>query len=228
MEYKRHYLLEITENGREFAFERLKESITYLDNLEQIRKLVVEGYGSTKVPGIIRREENEGIKGTIPVGFSSPYLDEGRRLRIPAFIPEKEIIKIITPYEVIEHSWSPRTKCLQALEEVKILAHDMGIKLGVWGSTGLEVYTAVPYTHDDSDLDLLICVNDFNILESFYQSINQVGRKYATKIDLELDLPTGYGVKAAEIFMETEEVLGKSVSDVKLISRKTVMGLFNN
>ena len=42
-------------------------------------------------------------------------------------------------------------------------------------------------------------------------------------MDFELDLPNGYGVKLAEIFMETQTVLGKSLEDVSLLNRKDVM-----
>ena len=42
-------------------------------------------------------------------------------------------------------------------------------------------------------------------------------------MDFELDLPNGYGVKLAEVFMETQTVLGKSLDDINLLSRKDIM-----
>ena len=42
-------------------------------------------------------------------------------------------------------------------------------------------------------------------------------------MDFELDLPNGYGVKLAEVFMDTKTVLGKSLDNVEILHRKDIM-----
>lgn len=228
MKYKRHDLIEITERGRRFAYEQLIESMCCSEYLKEVEKIVVGDEGVAKIPGIIRREENQNNAGTIPIGFSSPDLYEGRRLRIPAFIPGKEVVKIISPYALCEYSLSKRTKVLEVLNEIKLISIEMGIELGVWGSTALEVYTSLPYTNVNSDLDLLMKSKDLETIKNFNKNICIVGKKYGAKIDLEIDLPDGYGIKAAELFMETETVLGKGLFDVKLISKKDIIKMMSD
>ncbi|MEW6624864.1 MAG: malonate decarboxylase holo-[acyl-carrier-protein] synthase [Bacillota bacterium] len=218
---KRHNFVEITDIGRMMAFEYLKAS--YADNLEEVEKLIVSGYDSIKIPGIMRRHEGIAVADRIPVGFSSPYLYLGRRLRIPAFIPEKEIIKIISPYDIAGCDFAIRTKPLQALQELLNAAHNMGITVGIWGSAGLEVYTKLPYTHDKSDLDILMAASDYVAIKEFYEVLKCLGSKHNCTIDLELDLPCGYGVKTAELFIQTQHILAKGIFDVKLIEKSQLI-----
>lgn len=219
---KRHYLVEITAQGRASAFEEL-QTCDPLNNSDLVKSLILEGYDGIQVPGIMRREERGWIKGMVAVGFSSPLRYGQGRLRISTFVPEKEITKVITPYQILEQPIRNRTNCLKALQEVKKLAEKLKIKLGVWGSSGLEVYTGLPYTDKDSDLDLLIRAQEIKVIEEFYFSLLEMGQDYCCKIDAELDLPNGYGVKVAELFMQTEDVLGKSIMEVKLIPKKVIL-----
>ena len=74
MELKRHNLVEISPAGREkcavLYFRHKASSMAY----NFVRKIIVDGFASAQVPGIIRREEERAVPGTIPVGFSSPFL----------------------------------------------------------------------------------------------------------------------------------------------------------
>lgn len=221
---KRHYLVDITEKGRLSAYEQLKTYDPSKTN-HLVKTLILEGYDGIQVPGIMRRVEGTAFKGMVAVGFSSPYrYGKGQgRLRVPAFVPKEEIVKTITPYQVLEKPISGRTSCLKALQEVNELAKNLNINLGVWGSSGLEVYTGLPYTDKDSDLDLLIRGQDFKVIEEFYFSLLAISKKYGCQIDPELDLPNGYGVKLAELFMHTTHVLGKSMKGVDLIPKKTIL-----
>jgi phosphoribosyl-dephospho-CoA transferase len=227
MVYKRHDLIEITKNGRLFAYEQLIKSVGGLEYLKEVEKIVIGEYGVATIPGIIRREESQSFPGQIPIGFSSPMLYEGRRLRIPAFIPENEVARIISPYTLTEYNLSKRMKALEVLYEIKLISIEMGIELGVWGSTALEIYTSLPYVNENSDLDLLMKLKDIDTIEHFKNKICLLGKKYNTKIDLEIDLPNGYGVKGAELFMETQTVLGKGLYDVKLITKKDIIIMIN-
>jgi len=223
LELKRHNLVEITDSGRKKIFSQLQKTYESPIDIELIARIVVEGYGSVKIPGIIRREEMHELNGIVPAGFSSPFLNNGKRLRIPVLIPEEDVVEVVTPYDVLNHGFDERTKCLKALHLIKAAALDMGISLGVWGSACLEVHTGLPYTHEGSDLDLLVGITDFGTIKNFYLFLNRMSRQYEFRIDSELDWPGGYGIQVAELFMDTETVLGKGIRDVKLIPKKEII-----
>lgn len=223
MEFKRHNLVEITRQGREWALEQISRSGNLTGNCGLAKKLIVEGINSIQIPGIIRREENEKIAGSISVGFASPYLLDGNRLRIPAFVPLNEITCIITPYEVIKHKFICRTICLQALAACIKEFEKIDAKLGVWGSAGLEVCTGLPYTHSQSDLDLLITVGEQGCIREINECLGSIEKTYGCRIDAELDLPMEYGVKLKEMFLGTAEVLGKGLTDIKMFSRESII-----
>ncbi len=228
MEIKRHYLVEITDKGRAWAYENLDRKVESRDENE-IKSLIVEGYNGKKIPGIMRRDEDNAALGVVPVGFASPWLHEMRRTRVAAHVPEKEILKVITPYELLKAAIGRtaenpgimvRTKCLRALRRVAILAAEMGIKLGVWGSAALELATELPYTHDHSDLDLLMDSAPVEKINDFLVKSQNIANEEGCKLDLELDVLNGYGIKAVELFMQTDDVLGKSIDEVKLIPKR--------
>jgi len=225
MKLKRHYLVEITDEGREWIYSRVIENGYHLAKEDQIKELIVTGYGLSKVPGIARREESEMVDGTIPIGFASPSLHEDMRLRIPAFVIEEDIVAVITPYEVLQQVYSARTDCLKALNEIRAVADKSDIELGIWGSAGLEVYTGLPYTHDKSDLDLIMGVTDFETMKNFYMTLQRIGERYSCRIDMELDLPNGFGIKFAELLMETKQVLAKGLNNVTLIPKKKILDM---
>jgi len=227
MNFYRHRFIDITDKGRHWAFQQLESCLKY----DKVKKLIIEGYEGIKIPGITRREDAGIVKGAATVGFSSPYLHDGQRLRIAACIPQTEIERIFTPYEVINFAIPERTRCLEALTIVRDIAGEFGVNLGILGSAGLEIYTKLPYTYDGSDLDLLIeakNLNDTNYLKDFYISLKEVGKKNKCNIDLELEFSNGYGIKVAELFMETDMLLGKSINDVKLIPRKSIIQIIND
>ncbi len=228
MEIKRHYLVEITDKGRAWAYENLDRKVEVRDENE-LKSLIVEGYKGKKIPGIMRRDEENVALGVVPVGFASPWLHEMRRTRVAAHVPKEEILKVITPYDLLKSAAGRvtenpgimvRTKCLRALRRVTVTAAEMGLKLGVWGSAALELATELPYTHDHSDLDLLMDSAPIAKIKEFLVQAQNIVQEEGCKLDLELDVLNGYGIKAVELFMQTDDVLGKSIDEVKLIPKR--------
>lgn len=222
---KRHDLLDITDKGRCWASKHLALTGRLDEDLPEAVKLIMEGHDGVKIPGIVRREDYEGIQGTIPVGFSSPFLVDGRRIRVAAFVPPEEVVRTNSPYQVLEADFSSRTPCLRAVAEMKEVAVDMGIKLGVWGSAGLEIYTGLPYTHTASDIDLLIGVAEMNCVLTFAKNALATGQRYGCRVDIEMDLPSGYGINILELLKGTDPILGKSLNGVELIHRSSVLNM---
>lgn len=227
MDIKRHVLLEVSDLGRELAFKWMMGQTCCKGQLEEIKELVVTGLNGTKIPAIVRRKEETAQKDVIAVGFSSPFLNEGNRLRIPGFVPLKEIQNAVHPYEILTKEFSERTNALKALAKIYQIAQKYDMTLGVFGSAALEVYTSLPYTHNESDLDLIIRGAKIEKIERFYRSIKEIGQKYNCKVDLELECQD-YEIKVAELFTDTEHILGKGMDGVQLFTREKVNQWLNS
>lgn len=222
MNMKRHTLVEVSIPGRERIFRELEETYDHVF-YEEFKKLILEGYGSVFVPGIIRRAEKSISEGVISVGFASLNRIDGSRMRIPAYVYSNEVTAFITPFETVKRGFAPRNRCLNMLEHILECAIKKDIEAGVWGSAGLELNTGLPFTDDNSDIDLLVKPAPYKILESFFGEINDLCSRFNSKADVELDLPDFGGVKLAELFMNTGTILSKSINDVKLIRKEDVI-----
>ena len=188
---------------------------------ENFKKLIIQNI----IPGIVRREEIEVTQGDnyysenekVFIGFVYPYTENGRRLRFGSSVPGNKIKKLVTPYEISNFKFATRTPALSALSQIK---HEF--KVGVWGSTSLEIITGLPYTHDRSDLDLIIKNYAPDDLISFLSLCNELESKMGIKIDVEIHLRSGYGINLKEYASESDTLLGKGLRDVVLIDRKSI------
>lgn len=217
---KRHTLLVLTGQGRERAYASLDKQTLESAPKAEIRRLVRDGYGDVKIPGIVRREESlEYLPEMVPVGFVAPVLNNGARIRVPAFVREQDVVRAITPYDALSQGFDLRNACLAALAEAMETARESGVVLGVWGSASMELCTGLTYTHDGSDLDLLVKSAPEHRLRDFLSNLTRLEGKHGVRIDVELDLPNGYGVQLKEMAANVRSVLGKSATAVSLLPR---------
>lgn len=220
---RRHTLLALTDEGRKRAYAGLDQKTKESAPGAEIRRLVRDGYGDVKIPGIVRREESlEYSPDMVPVGFVAPVLNNGVRIRVPAFARERDVVRAITPYDVLSQGFDLRNACLAALAEAVKAAGNSGVVLGVWGSASLELCTGLAYTHDGSDLDLLVKPAPEHRLRDFLSLLAKLEGKHGLRIDVELDLPNGYGVQLKELVTDVGSVLGKSAHAVSLLPRDQV------
>lgn len=222
--YGRHSLAVLSKEERlRISAEILQKSSP--DILSALKELFAfEGAGGTGMPGIVRRSETVR-PGMVPLGFVPLRRHQGQRLRISTFAEEAEIREYITPVRLLHSDFEERTRVLRAAKE--IAAWNEGKDLGVLGSAGLEIFTGLPYTNDDSDLDLLAGARPVGELKELYGRLTALGRRYGFAVDLEVALPDGFGVKVAELFMNTKTLLGKSMREVSLLDRGKVEAMLN-
>ena len=215
---KRHDLVFVSKQGKDKIWQAIAAKYTGLQ-----AKLVDEVLqGEVDIPGFVRRSDEK--TEAIALGFVPHQRIEGNRLRIGAFTSATDIVTVMTPYEVIQRkAFADKTKspCIEEVSRLFALAEVFDLQIGVLGSAALEMVTGLPYTDENSDIDLLIKPAPYNRLLQFYRAA--LASCENMNMDFELDLPNGYGVKLAEIFMETQTVLGKSLDDVNLLSRKDIM-----
>jgi len=225
MNLKRHTLLDITDSGREKILADLAGSGS--DNAilrEKYAQVLLPEKTGTRVPGVVRREDGALRPGYIPIGFSSPTTGTQGRLRMAAFVRQQDVVRITSPYDLLSLTKTPpRNACNTALALARSQARALGLVLGVWGSAALEIYTGLPCTHSDSDLDLLIKAAPREPLYRFLVKVKSIEKHLALRIDVEVDLPGGYGVNLKELFGQGRTVLGKSLDDVAMLSRQQVL-----
>lgn len=205
----------------DLVFSDWKQIDTSTIQNENFKKLILQN----TLPGIVRREEIVVTQGdnyysedeNVFIGFVHPYTENGRRLRFGTSVPGNKITKLVTPYEVSNFSFKKRTPALLALSQITPL-----FKVGVWGSTSLEIVTGLPYTHDMSDLDLLVKNYTPEELINLLSFCNELESRIGIKIDIEINLKSGYGINLKEYASESNTLLGKGLRDVVLIDRKSI------
>jgi len=205
----------------DLVFSDWKQIDTSTIQNENFKKLIAQNI----LPGIVRRDEIDVTQGDnyysenekVFIGFVYPYTENGRRLRFGSSILGNKITKLVTPYEISNFQFESRTPALSALYK---LIHEF--KVGVWGSTSLEIITGLPYTHDMSDLDLIVKNYNSDELISLLSSCNEIEASIGIKIDVEIHLRSGYGINLKEYASESDTLLGKGLRDVVLIDRNII------
>ncbi len=219
---KRHDLVWFPDASRKAMYSRIAARDDVWPE-EEVRRLVVEGYGGVQVPGIVRRQD-AGDEG-LGIGLASPFHHDGMRIRVAASIRVSEIERVLDPISVagrleeVEHRDLP---VFRALGEVLKAARSSGVTCGVFGSAALELVTGLPYCHDDSDVDVTVRYEDLEATSRFHGLLCGLEGASGVRVDAELELCDGSAVKLKEFFSSSDSVLVKGFNDVRLRARDEV------
>ncbi len=224
MAWKRHTLIDISDAGRAAVL----AAYTASDHgrqatRDQVAQVLLAEKAGARIPGIVRRPDGAVPAACVPVGFCSPRAGSDGRLRVAGLVHRKEILSITSPYALLGRLIPERTASLRALTAAHRIAVVLGLSLGAWGSAALELYTGLPFTHRESDLDLLVAPAPRAVLACFMDEMRKLEEYFSLRIDIELDLPAGYGVQLKELLGGVHMVIGKSFADVALLPRTLVM-----
>lgn len=213
-------LLDISDSGRLQILDELTgRAPDDPASRERYACVLIPELSGARIPAIVRREEVSERPGLIPVGFSSLGRSSEGRLRIAAFARPEDIVGTSTPYELLtESARTPRNACTTALEIARRYARSLGLVLGVWGSVAMELYTGYPCTHENSDLDLLVKSAPLDALSAFLSKVESIEAHLNLRVDVELDLDSGYGVHLKELLGSQGTVIGKGLADVVMLS----------
>ncbi len=238
----RHTLVTITREGRE----RILEEIAALGYDKKIcgELLLPEKYpsrdlqrcpgcvGQPPIPGIVRREDFSPRKGYIAVGFASWRSSETGRLRIPSFVHPDEIESIWPPESAISRAARINRKDLRQTPAMRAVVKLLDLRgavpaaMGLWGTVALEVQTGYPYTHEHSDLDLLLAMTrpaGRTELRRCLSVVLALEKEFAIRVDAEVSLSNGYGVSLRELLQGGAAVLAKGQQNVALMSKEEVL-----
>ncbi len=224
MNLKRHTLIDVSDKGRASILADLTGSgIDGAALREKYARVLLPERAGARIPGIVRREEESPRPGCVPVGFCEPIPCGESRLRIAAFARMEDVVRVISPYELVSLPISQRTASIAALSVAKRHADGLGLVLGVWGSAAMELYTGLPCTHEDSDLDLLVAAASLKQLSHFMDEIKHLEKHFALRVDVEVELRNGYGVHLKELLGHGYAAIGKSVHGVALFPREQLL-----
>ncbi len=225
MNWKRHTLLDISDTGREEILSELAGDSPLLR--EQLGDILLPEKAGARIPGIIRREETAPRPSSVALGFCGPSAGTEGRLRVGAFVKPEDVLLVTTPYQLLSSSRPipNRTASTRALAAASDQALSLGLTLGVWGSAAQEIYTGLPYTHNDSDLDLLVAAAPPKVLSRFLEHIKKLETCFAFRIDVEVDLSSGFGINLKELFGQSLTVIGKGLNSVELFQREDILAV---
>lgn len=198
------------------------------------KHVLEHGLKGVYLPGIVRRFTDSDTDSArelygddraddfIAVGFVIPFMPESRRIRVPCVLHCKHITRRMTPEQVANLPFVPRTPALAALSVMKERALDK-ISLGVWGSSALEIYTGLPYTDDRSDLDVVVTGVSMDEVAHIVELADTLEKSFPVRIDVEVQLEEGWGVNGRELLSGRDTILVKGIREVKLARREGLL-----
>lgn len=239
----RHDYLFINPSGRLYAYGQAREQLmdgkyAYIyskedaESAEQaqiewdnhLQELFLERHGDSVIPAILRRQDGESA-GYVQVGWSSWRISDEVRFRVAVEVPVSSVERTVTPYEVFDNQEYWPEGLREQLTQVKELAHQCGIKVGLIGAAGMEALTGMPYLRDPSDVDLIIQKEKGGCLQIFYEELCRIpGRR----LDMEFQIPGWGGVKLSEWVSDSQTVLVKGAQSVVLEEKEALLPYINN
>ncbi|MDM2734582.1 malonate decarboxylase holo-[acyl-carrier-protein] synthase [Citrobacter sp. Ct235] len=210
---QRHDLLHISIPAAKRIFSRWQTS----------RVTWQQAFVAGELPGIVRRPVEGESQNEIALGFSFPERVNGQRQRLASTVMPDEVICRLTPFEIAQRAFAPRTPALMALADLRERFTLLACVAGVWGSTALEIVSGFHYTDGQSDLDIVIDIYPVEQLHDVYQCLLQLEQTHHTRIDVEVRWPTGYGINLKEFMTTQGQILGKSLNDVRLFDKQALL-----
>lgn len=210
---QRHDLLHISIPAAQRIFSRWQTS----------RVAWQQAFVAGELPGIVRRPVEGESQNEIALGFSFPERVNGQRQRLASTVMPDEVICRLTPFEIAQRAFAPRTPALMALADLRERFTLLACVAGVWGSTALEIVSGFHYTDCQSDLDIVIDIYPVEQLHDVYQCLLQLEQTHHTRIDVEVRWPTGYGINLKEFMTTQGQILGKSLNDVRLFDKQALL-----
>lgn len=196
----------------------------YKDTDPQLVDVCIEGLVNGTIPAIYRRGCQQECQAGYPVGFSFPLRDKGNRLKLATTLSASEIERTVTPYEVaVGTIHYPDSRAMMTFARIRQMWHFPDTQLGLWGSCAMEMFSGIQYVDNDSDLDLIIKNAPLTCWGELYQLIQTYEENAKIIIDAEMSLDNGYGVSLKEYMRNGNTILGKSLIDVKLIPRHSII-----
>jgi len=223
MEMQRHLLAEFSANAPSGFTEQVVAGLLPPFRSTDIVSCVESCLETIRIPGIVCRPTQPLSQGQIQLGLSFPLRANGSRVRSAVVVQQSDIVNFMTPYQVLENGVLPHGPLARPLVRVLDCGASCGLQIGVIGSVALEIVTGHLYTTGSSDLDIVIAGGQLAIMREFYHQMSTIAQESNVRIDVEVLLSDGSGVKLTELLSESRTVLAKSLTDVCILDRAAVL-----
>ena len=211
---ERHSLLTLSGRGREEA--------------ERNRVLLLETDAAVwaqypAIPAIFTgRYTPEGL---LRIGFSYPVRDGKRRVRIASAVSETEVLSAQSPWEIAAEVAEQPTPLGTRLRQIRAIAENRGVRLGLFGAAAMEGATGLGYLHRESDLDLLADRAPLPVLKAFMGALADWEVETGSRSDAELRLSNTCYCKLRELLREQSTVLCRGGDEPMLLSRRIMLSM---
>lgn len=200
-DFNRHDLLFLTQSGWQTAWSR-RERPEKMD--EKMRACY------PFIPAIYCAQTGGAQTDMIRVGISYPERVKGVRHRISTWIPSKEVLNQISPWEAVKDCERLRGAIGELMYALKEFATRQNLSFGIFGSAALQAVTGFSYLDDDSDLDVLVGGGNEETLYSYLSNVELAEAQLRVRADIEVAVGKGCFVKLRELLAGQSTVLVKS------------------
>jgi phosphoribosyl-dephospho-CoA transferase len=140
--------------------------------------------------------------GYLPVGIRG----QGRSRRHATLVEVDSVAEVLSPADLVGRlDQLPALPVKDTLRQVAAQLSPTGLRWGPGGSVGFTLATGVSAVTPDSDLDIVLTVDDVPPL-SMLADLRESFRTLPSRVDCQLDLPIG-GVALAELLGPADLVL---------------------
>lgn len=178
---------------------------------------------ASPLPGIVARPTLPLAPGEVQLGLAFPFREGETRVKSAIAVAESEIAGFTDPFEVARRADALAGPLGDLLRGLAACAAARGLRFGVIGSAALEIVTGLPYTSARSDLDVIVAGGDAEAFAAFAADAEARARAAGVRVDAEVTLADGGGVKLAELVSPSSSLVVKHVSDVRLAARAEVL-----
>lgn len=219
----RHTLVEIDAERRNAVADRLAAGLLPMHRRPEIEARVHHFFLDHPVPGIVCAPKGPLPEGHVQLGVSFPFRHDDVRVRSAVSMPAGDIGRAHSPWDVVARIRPGTFGAADELVALVQLGREHGVAVGLFGSAALQALTDLPYLETRSDIDAVITARDVAGLRSFHAALADFGRRYGRTSDVEVALPSGLGVKLAELLSDVTMVVGRGIDGVRLVDRRRIL-----
>lgn len=219
----RHTLVEIDAERRNAVADRLAAGLLPMHRRPEIEARVRHFFLDHPVPGIVCAPKGPLPEGHVQLGVSFPFRQDDVRVRSAVSMPVDVVGRAHSPWDVATRIVPGAFAGTDELSALVRLGREHGVSVGLFGSAALQVLTGLPYLESRSDIDMVVTTRDVAGLRSFRAALADFGRRYGRTSDVEVALPSGLGVKLAELVSDVAMVIGRGIDGVRLVDRRRIL-----
>ncbi|PTV95779.1 phosphoribosyl-dephospho-CoA transferase [Rhodobacter aestuarii] len=215
----RHTLVYVDDAARKVLLPALLDSLPAPMRYPALEAQVGGIFLKDRIPGIACRPTGPVPKGGGQLGFSFPIRLEEQRVRAAVAVSVDQVTAGVTPWEVMGLAEMLGDTAHPVIPALSAICDETGCKIGLIGSLAMQVVTGLRYLRPGSDVDIVVRGKALDSLMDFHAELGALSARTGLKIDAEVELSGSIGVKLSELVSSADQVLGKTISGVELISR---------